>query len=145
MGPRHGPALGVAVYTSKGSSASRELTGPMGDDGRLRQWALLHGVVLHDDAPSLELLDAHIDEWHADPDHYESVDLGNGVGIYLGNVMQNTIVGPRWRVWPNGHPVIRLALGREFDVTALVGERLRRSGPSLRSIYDSAATEATSP
>lgn len=140
MGPKHGPALGVAMFTAKGSTASRDLTGPMADDGRLHEWALLHGVVLHDDAPSLELLDAHIDEWHADPSHHECVDLGNSVGIYLGNVMLSGIAGSRWRVWPNGHPVIRLASGREFDVTALVGERLLRSGSSLPSIYERAAS-----
>jgi hypothetical protein len=141
MGPKHGPALGMAVFTSKDSVGPDEVLGALGDDGRLRQWSLAHGVVLNDDAQSLELLDAHIDEWHADPSHFESVDLGNGVGIYLGNVILNSVAGSRWRVGPNGHPVIALASGREFDVTALVGYRLLHSGESLHSIYARASSE----
>jgi hypothetical protein len=143
MGPKHGPALGVAVFTAKGSSVARDMEGSMADDGRLHRWALAHGVVLNDDAASLGLLDAHLDAWESDPSHYESVDLGNGVGIYLGNVMLQGIEGSRWRVWPNGHPVIRLVSGREFDVTALVGDRLRHSGPSLQSNYARAVSDVT--
>jgi len=141
MGPKHGPARGVAVYGAKDSVVSRDMTGTVGDSGRLRQWSIDHGVVLDDDAQSLELLDAHIDEWNSDPSHYESVDLGNEVGTYLGNVILENVPGARWRVWPNGHPVIVLASGRELDVTSFVGDRLRRSGPSLHSIYAQASSE----
>jgi hypothetical protein len=141
MGPKHGPALGVAVFTAKDSVVSRDMTGTIGDSGRLRQWSIDHGVVLNDDAQSLELLDAHIDEWNADPSHYESVDIGNEVSTYLGNVILKNVAGSRWRVWPNGHPVIALASGRELDVTALVGDRLLRSEPSLHSIYAQASSE----
>jgi hypothetical protein len=141
MGPKHGPALGVAVFTAKDSVVSRDMTGAIGESSRLRQWSNDHGVVLNDDAQSLELLDAHIDEWNADPSHYESVDIGNEVSTYLGNVILKNVAGSRWRVWPNGHPVIALASGRELDVTSLVGDRLRRSGPSLHSIYAQASSE----
>lgn len=141
MGPKHGVARGVAVFTSKDSVGSDEVVVALGDDGRLRQWSAAHGVVLNDDAQSLELLDAHVDEWNEDPSHYESVDLGNGVGIYLGNVILNTVAGTRWRVWPNGHPVIALASGRELDVTAMVGDRLMRKGSSLQSIYARASAD----
>ena len=141
MGPKHGPALGVAVFTAKDSVVSRDMTGAIGESSRLRQWSNDHGVVLNDDAQSLELLDAHIYEWNADPSHYESVDIGNEVSTYLGNVILKNVAGSRWRVWPNGHPVIALASGRELDVTSLVGDRLRRSGPSLHSIYAQASSE----
>jgi Family of unknown function (DUF6278) len=141
MGPKHGVARGVAVFTSKESIGPNEVMGALGGDGRLREWCLAHGVVLDDDAQSLDLLDAHLDEWHADPSHYERIDLGNGVGIYLGNLILNNVEGSRWRVWPNGHPVIALASGRELDVTALVGDRLLHSGPNLSSIYARAVSE----
>jgi Family of unknown function (DUF6278) len=141
MGPKHGPALGVAVFSTKGSDVSRHMTGPFSQSDRLRQWSLDHGVVLNDDAQSLELLDAHLDEWNADPSHHEKVDLGNEAGIYLGNVILKNVVDARWRVWPNGHPVIALPSGRQLDVTALVSDRLRRSGPSLQSIYARASSE----
>jgi len=141
MGPKHGPALGVAVFTAKDSVVSRDMTGTFGESDRLRQWSHDHGVVLNDDAQSLELLNAHIDEWNSDPGHYESVDIPNEAGIYLGNVILKNVPGARWRVWPNGHPVIALASDRELDVTALVSDRLMRSGPSLQSIYARAVSE----
>jgi hypothetical protein len=141
MGPKHGPALGVAVFTAKDSVVTRDMTGTLADSGRLRQWSLLHGVVIQDDAQSLELLDAHLDEWNADPSHYDNVDLGNEVGTYLGNVIVMNVAGTRWRVWPNGHPVVALESGRELDVTALVSDRILRSGPSLESIYARASSD----
>ena len=145
MGPKHGVARGVAVFTSEKSVGSDVVVGALGGDGRLRHWSLAHGVVLNDDTQSVELLDSHIDEWNADPSHHESVDLGNAVGIYLGNVILKNVPGSRWRVWPNGHPVIALASGRELDVTALVGDRLMRGGSSLHSIYAQASSDETFP
>jgi hypothetical protein len=73
------------------------------------------------------------------------VDLGNGVGIYLGNVILKKVAGTQWRVWPNGHPAIALSSGRELDVTALVGDRLMRGGSSLHSIYAQASSDETFP
>jgi hypothetical protein len=141
MGPKHGVARGVAVFTTRDSVGSDVVIGPLGDNGRLRQWSLAHGVVLTDDLTSLEVLDAHIDDWNSDPRHYESVDLGNEVGTYLGNVILKNVTGAQWRTWPNGHPVITLGSGRELDVTAMANDRLTRSGSSLHSIYARASSE----
>lgn len=69
------------------------------------------------------------------------MDLGNEVGIYLGNVIVQNVAGSRWRIWPNGHPVIALESGREFDVTAMVNERLKGSATSLDSMYARATSE----
>jgi len=141
MGPKHGVARGVAVFTSADSVGSDVVIGALADSGRLRQWSLAHGVDLTDDLASLEVLDAHIDEWNADPSHYESVDLGNEVGIYLGNVILKNVAGTSWRVWPNGHPVIALESNRDLDVIAMTGDRLLRSGSSLPSIYARASSQ----
>lgn len=141
MGPKHGVARGVAVFTSSDSGGSDMVRGLLADSGRLRQWSLANGVILTDDLASLEILDAHIDNWNADPIHHDFVDLGNEVGIYIGNVILGNVVGSRWRVWPNGHPVVVLETGRELDVTSMVNDRLNRSGSSLPSIYAKASSD----
>jgi hypothetical protein len=66
--------------------------------------------------------------------------LGNEIGLYLGTVIVRNVLGARWHAWPNGHPVVRLHSGRELDVIALVGQRLRDGGPELLSIYSEAAS-----
>jgi Family of unknown function (DUF6278) len=141
MGPKHGVARGVAVFSSPDSRGSDIAPGPLANSERLRQWSLAHDVILTDDVASLEILDAYIDEWNADPSHFGLVDLGNDVGIYLGNVILGNVVGSRWHVWPNGHPVIALKTGRELDVTSLAHERLNRSGTSLPSLYAKALSD----
>ena len=34
-------------------------------------------------------------------------------GVFLGSVIVTTVAGARWRLCPNGHPVVRLASGRD--------------------------------
>lgn len=138
MGPKHGVARGVAVYSSSDSQGSHVVAGPLPDSGRLRQWSLDHGVELTDDVASLEVLDAHLDGWMADQTHYELVDLGNEVGIYLGNMILKHVADSRWKAWPNGHPVVVLKSGRELDVTSMSNDRLNRKGSRLTSIYSMA-------
>lgn len=141
MGSKHGIARGVAVFTSPDSGGSNMVVGPLPEGGRLRQWSREHGVELTDDAASLKLLDAHLDEWNADESHFERVDLSNGVGVYLGNVILEHVADSRWQVWPNGHPVIALRTGRELDVISMTGDRVSRDGSSLGSIYSIASAE----
>jgi hypothetical protein len=140
MGPKHGVARGVAVFGSPDPRGTDFVKVTLADSGRLRQWSLAHDVVLTDDLVSLEILDAHIDDWNADPSHHGFVDLGNEVGIYLGNVILANVAGSRWHVWPNGHPVVALESGRELDVTSMANDRLSRSGSSLPSIYEKASS-----
>jgi hypothetical protein len=141
MGPKHGIARGVAVFTSADSRGSDMVAGPLSNSGRLRQWSLEHGVDLTDDLAGLEVLEAHLDGWNADPRHHERVDLGNEVGIYLGNVILKHVADSRWKVWPNGHPVVALKSGRELDVTSMTNDRLNQTGSSLVSIYAMALSE----
>jgi SAM-dependent methyltransferase len=53
-------------------------------------------------------------------------------------VIVATIAGARWRLWPNGHPVVRLASGRDLDVAAMAsdpaGRRLHRRGSRPTSV-----------
>jgi hypothetical protein len=108
---------------------------------RLRQWSSDHDLVLDDEPESLTKLDERLDSWNADPSHHGKVDLSNEVGKYLGTVIVKHVAGSKWRVWPNGHPVIRLSSGKDLDVTRLSSERLSHSGQSLDSLY----TQAKSP
>lgn len=138
MGPKHGIARGVAVFGTSASGRIETFDGILPDSGRLKNWALAHGVVLADDAAGLEDLDVHLDEWSADPTYFERVDTANEVGIYLGNVIVQNVTGAQWKVLPNGHPVISLASARELDVISMVGDRGVNSKWSLSLIYTSA-------
>ena len=140
MGPKHGIARGVAVFGSSASERIETVDGALPDSGRLKRWSLSHGVVLADDSAGLEDLEVHLDEWSADPTHFEQVDLRTEVGIYLGNVIVKHVTGAQWKVWPNGHPVISLASARELDVIAMVGDRILNSNSNLSSIYTSASS-----
>jgi hypothetical protein len=140
MGPKYGPARGVAVY----GSASPATMGAVGDvvlhSERLFRWSLQHGIRLNGDVASLELLDRQLDDWHADQAHYESVNLPVEVGTYLGQVIVVHVEGSRWILWPNGHPVVRLPSGRELDVTAMANERISHAGPSLPDVFANATS-----
>ena len=134
MGPKHGVARGVAVFSTSNSSGSDMVAGLLADSVRLRQWSLEHGVGLTDDLAGLEILDAHLDDWNADPGHHGRIGLANEVGIYLGNVILNNVEDSQWKVWLSGHPVIALKSGRALDVTSVTGDSINQIGPSLSTI-----------
>jgi hypothetical protein len=54
-------------------------------------------------------------------------------------VIVATIAGARWRLWPNGHPVVRLASGRDLDVAAMASDRVGKGVPLLVDVYTDAA------
>ncbi len=89
--------------------------------------------ILDDSVGSLDPLDLALDQWRHQPGIGPA--LGTEVGLYLGTVLVGSVDGARWHVWPNGHPVVLLDSGREFDVTALVSDRLDRNGTSLPGLY----------
>ena len=135
MGPKHGVARGVSVFGSPGFDNPDRLKELIHSCERLRTWSREHGLALNDDPESLALLDQRLDSWNSDPSHHGKVDLSNEVGAYLGNVIVKHIDGSKWKVWPNGHPVIQLRSGTDLDVTAMANERINHSGSSLESIY----------
>jgi hypothetical protein len=106
---------------------------------RLRQSSLARGVVLDDSASSLALLSQRLDEWHSDRTHFEQVNLPVEVGVYLGQVIVTHVEGSHRKIWPNGHPVVRLCSGRELDVTAMASSRINHGGQSIESIFADAA------
>ena len=65
-------------------------------------------------------------------------------GLFLGSVIVATVPGARWRLWPNGHPVVRLASERDLDVTAMASDRVTNGAPLLADIYASAVAGPSS-
>jgi hypothetical protein len=138
LGHKHGPARGVAVFGASGKggpdwSENLELS-----CGGLRKWSREHGLNLDDGPESLKALDERLDSWNFDATDHGQVDLANEVGIYLGTVIIKNLEGSKWRVWPNGHPVVLLHGGRDFDVTRFANDRLNHSGAGLVALYDQA-------
>jgi hypothetical protein len=132
-GPKHGMARGVAVFGSPGYARDVDgLTELLGRWPALRGWAEGHGLALSGVPEDLQLLDQEIGEPHQDA---VPMALANQAGLFLGTVIINSAAGARWRVWPNGHPVVLTASGRELDVVAIANRRFRTGGPRLADVY----------
>jgi hypothetical protein len=135
LGHKYGPARGVAVFTNADKRVpDRYENLALSCDG-LRKWSSDRELILDDAPESLSELDKRLDSWSSDETHHGKVDLSNEVGIYLGTVIIKNVEGSHWRVWPNGHPVIRLSGGKELDVTRLAHYRIKNSGPGLPALY----------
>ncbi|MER5883029.1 DUF6278 family protein [Streptomyces sp. NPDC001941] len=103
----------------------------------LRARAQESGVELDDTQGSLEALDQLPPRWRDDPE--ELPWLGNDAGLYLGTVIVRTVAGSAWHVWPGGHPVVRLASGREIDVVEAGQEWAGSGAPELSQVYAEAS------
>jgi hypothetical protein len=137
-GPKHGVPRGVAVYGNpRHALGPARLDDLLGRCGRLRGWARAHGIMLSGVPEDLDLLDWAIGEWNQEP----LAGLGNEAGLFLGTVIIGSVPGACWRMWPNGHPVVRLRSGWELDVVALGNSRVSSGQPTLAGTYaDAAAT-----
>ncbi|MFE3325793.1 DUF6278 family protein [Streptomyces sp. NPDC059176] len=95
------------------------------------------GLELDDSPASLEALDQLPPRWREDPE--ELPWLGNDAGLYLGTVIVRTVRGATWHVWPGGHPVVRLASGREINVVEAGLDWAVQGAPELSQVYAEAA------
>jgi hypothetical protein len=129
---KRGPAFGVAVFSDDGTDAVGvgEL---LSECELLRAQAGQDGVELDDSAASLEALDQLVPRWRDDEEILPW--LGNDAGLYLGTVIVRTVAGAAWAIWPNGHPVVRLASGREIDVVADGHTWAATGAPELSCVY----------
>jgi hypothetical protein len=138
-GPRRGVARGVAVYGVPAGPDPDHLDELLSGCQRLRGWARVRGGFVLSGVPEdLELLDQAIDEWQYDA---QTATAGNEAGLFLGTVIIATVPGARWQLWPNGHPVLRLASGRELDVVALGRDRVTKGTPRLTRAFADAAAD----
>ncbi|MFD7898434.1 MULTISPECIES: DUF6278 family protein [unclassified Streptomyces] len=103
----------------------------------LRVRAGREGLQLDDSPASLEALDQLPPRWRDDPE--ELPWLGNDAGLYLGTVIVRTVPGAVWHIWPGGHPVVRLASGREIQVVEAGLDWAVTGAPELSQTYAEAA------
>jgi Family of unknown function (DUF6278) len=143
-GTRHGLPRGVVVYGVPGRPDPGQLAELLGGCDRLRAFARAHGFELDGGPQDLRLLDQAIDE----AINQATSELGGPpqtgaalteAGLFLGSVIVATVAGARWRLWPNGHPVVRLASGRDLDVAAMASDRMSKGTPRLADVYADAA------
>jgi len=134
-GPKRGIARGVAILREPGCGRAEdveELASSLGRQDELEGWLAERGSTLTDTPEDLSIVDSAIDGWIEHPTIGPA--LGNVVGLFLGSVLVRHVDGAQWHVWPNGHPVVRLGNGREYDVVALAGKRIQLGEPHLPSI-----------
>ncbi|MER6911950.1 DUF6278 family protein [Streptomyces sp. NPDC000594] len=103
----------------------------------LRVRAEERGLALDDTPASLTALDQLPPRWRDDPEELPWV--GNDAGLYLGTVIVRTVPGARWHIWPGGHPVVRLASGREIGVVEAGLDWALTGAPQLAQVYAEAA------
>jgi hypothetical protein len=131
-GPKHGVARGVVVFGSSGYARDVDgLNAHLGLCPALRSWARGRGFALSGVPQDLEVLDDEAGE----QDHDALTALASDAGLFLGTVIINNAAGARWRVWPNGHPVVLTASGYELDVVAVANRRFSTGGPRLADVY----------
>ncbi|MFE7130476.1 DUF6278 family protein [Streptomyces sp. NPDC057638] len=95
------------------------------------------GLELDDTPDSLAALDQLPPRWRDDPEELPWV--GNDAGLYLGTVIVRTVPGAVWHIWPGGHPVVRLASGREIGVVEAGLDWAVHGAPELSQVYAEAA------
>ncbi|SRR5712691_2088107 len=142
-GPKHGLARTVAVR-GKPRPGPQQLAGLLGRCDELRAWTRMRGWELADTPDDLRLLDQELSEVIAEGGGEMGgpariAGLGPQAGLFLGTVLLVNVPGACWRLWPNGHPVIRLPSGRDLDVVALAHDRVTKGAPLLADICATAA------
>ncbi|MFB7600140.1 DUF6278 family protein [Streptomyces sp. NPDC056160] len=131
---RHAPAVGVTVISAgDGSPTAADLADLFSTCEQLRALVAEAGVRLDGSPASLEALDQLLPRWRDDA---ETVSwLGIDAGLYLGTVIVRTMPGAAWELWPNGHPVVRLASGREIVVVEAGHAWAEEGVPELSQLY----------
>lgn len=130
---RHATARGFAVFGTQDRPDPAMLAELLGECPLLRARAADDGVELDDSAASLSALDQLVPDWRDEEE--QALDrLGNDAGLYLGTVIVRTVPGANWHVWPNGHPVVRLASGREIDPVAVGHGWAENGSPELSQV-----------
>ena len=137
-------ARSVGVFGVSHGPDPGQLDALLGQCEQLRIWARAQGFELDGVPDDLVLLDQAFDQ-SIDLARSElggplrNAALGSEAGLFLGTVIITAVPGSRWRLWPNGHPVVRLPSGRDLDVVALAHDRMNRGTPLLAEVYADAA------
>jgi hypothetical protein len=135
----------VVVYGIPRRPDPKQLEELLGRCDELRAFARAHGFELDGSPEDLALLDQAIDEATGQATSELSGPLRidaalTQAGLFLGSVVVATVADAHWRLWPNGHPVVHLASGRDLDVAATASDRVSKGAPRLADVYANAAT-----
>jgi hypothetical protein len=139
-GPKHGVPRGMVVWGNTRDLDPDTMNDHFGRCEGLRNWARMRGFALSGIPEDLELLDQAIDERPIGAFNDPWCQAEGEVGLFLGTVIVASLAGACWRLWPNGHPVMRLASGRELDVVAMGSARVSTGVPRLIDAFAAAAT-----
>jgi hypothetical protein len=130
-GRKHGVARGIAVL---GQGADATAVGEvLRRADRLRAWCRDTAVVLTGEPADLRELDEAIARPGIAPEVMAWLPLE--AGLYLGTLAVDHIAGASWKVWPNGHPVVRIPGRGDADVTEIGGRALAQGGSGLWAAY----------
>lgn len=116
-GPKHGLARKAIVYSVPRHPGPEQLHALLDQYKSLHEWGRLQGFNLDPVGKHPAVLDEVIDRFIEEHGrHTQMSAVESDAGRFLGTVIVSTIHGAHWRLWPNGHPVVRLASGRDLDV-----------------------------
>jgi hypothetical protein len=112
----------------------------LGECALLRGRVADAGLELDDSPQSLSALDQLPPSWRDDPraDPQDTAEFGHDAGLYLGTVIVASVAGAGWELLRDGRPFVRLASGRELDVTAAGRDWAAQGAPSLWQVYSEA-------
>lgn len=118
-------------HPGEASGAAEELGSYLGQCSIIRQWAASVGS-LSDTAEGLDILERLL----AGPTagRPPASRLRIETGLFIGTVLVRNLPTARWRLQPNGYPVIHLADNSDLDVMAIARTRLITGVPDLRTI-----------
>lgn len=102
------------------------------------RWARAQELLLDAAAEDATAMDEAIDRFMQEDGRHPRLTVGD-VGEFVGTVIVSTVGGAHWRLWPNGHPVARLASRRGLDMIALADDRMRSGQPRRAAVYAHAA------
>lgn len=124
------------------AALEKQLDAHLGRCASLRQWAASHGTALTESASGVEALESLLTAAHSSPPMPWRLRVETG--LFLGTVLVRTLPWARWRLLPNGHPVVRLA-EQDVDIIALAAARLRTGSPDLTTVLPYAESLAPNP
>ena len=135
--PGAGAARDYAIFFTRepagdAAAVEKHLDAHLGQCSSLRQWTAARGATLTDTGPGIEALEGLL----TGPDGNRPAPwrLRVETGLFLGTVLVRNLPAARWRLLPNGYPVVQLAENTDLDVIALARARLETGAPDLRTV-----------
>lgn len=136
-GPVSGRARDFAIFFGGGdlgdpAARNKELEAHLGQCISLRQWAAHRGALLTESPSGIDVLEGLLaTTGSTGPVPWR---LRVETGLFIGTVLVRDLPGARWRLLPNGHPVIHLGEDSDLDVVALARARFETGAPDLRTV-----------